>query len=138
QFTHGDWSISSAGDVNGDGFSDIIIGEGMIRQSFVIFGGRIPFLNVNAINVTTTYGTIPSSFEVELTGFMDGDTTSSLSSLPVASTTATPGSLPGTYPISVGGGASAVYAFNYKNGLLTILKAPLTVTPNSISTTYGT
>ena len=37
QRAHG-WSVSSAGDVNGDGFDDVIVGSLFDEQSYVIFG----------------------------------------------------------------------------------------------------
>ncbi|CAN7250637.1 hypothetical protein [Aminobacter aminovorans] len=62
------WSISSAGDVNGDGFDDIIIGapfadsligESQAGRAYVIFGGA-SLTNLDLANLTPTQGFIIS------------------------------------------------------------------------------
>ena len=56
-------------------------------------------------------------------GFVNGDTPASLTSLPVLTTTATDSSPVGTYPIHVSGAAATNYIIQYVDGTLTVLPA---------------
>jgi hypothetical protein len=98
-------------------------------------------LSVIANNVAMTYGAgaLPA-FTASYSGFLNGDTTAVLSGAPSLSTTATASSPAGAYPITAGAGtlAAANYAFGFVNGTLTIATTPLTVTANSVISTYGT
>jgi len=67
---------------------------------------------------------------VTYSGFVNGDTAQTLVSPPNVTTTATPTSPPGVYPISVGGAASPNYAISYVNSTLTV--KPVTVQGISI------
>lgn len=58
---------------------------------------------------------------VDYEGFKNNETTLALTKVPVATTTATLNSSPGTYPITVSGGQAINYDFTYVNGTLTIL-----------------
>ncbi|BAZ29674.1 hypothetical protein NIES4074_21210 [Cylindrospermum sp. NIES-4074] len=52
------YSVSSAGDVNGDGFDDVIIGARSSGQSYVVFGsssGFSPTLNLSTLNGTNGF-----------------------------------------------------------------------------------
>lgn len=139
--TAGDYSgvsVSSAGDVNKDGYSDIIIGadsaSSLAGKSYVIFGSA-PILQVKVNSETTTYGIIPIP-NIIYSGFINSDTPASLIAQPVTSTLATTTSSPGNYEVTISGGLSNYYIFNYTNGL-TITKTLLTITSN-METTYGT
>lgn len=57
-------------------------------------------------------------------GFVAGQGPESLETAPAASTTANQASLPGVYPITVGGGVSANYTFTYVPGTLTVTQSP--------------
>ncbi len=73
-------------------------------------------------------------------GFVYGDTTASLTTLPTLSTTATVGSDAGDYPITVSGAVDANYAITYVGGTLSILSTAPTATTLAWSTTntaYG-
>lgn len=59
------------------------------------------------------------------TGFVANEGPGDLVTAPVASTTATAASLPGTYPITLAGGVSNNYSFNYVAGVLTVVKTPI-------------
>ena len=59
-------------------------------------------------------------------GFVNGDSAASLTTLPTLSTSATSTSPPGSYPIVASGAASPNYAIHYVNGTLTV--TPLVVT----------
>ncbi|MBG1269793.1 beta strand repeat-containing protein [Nostoc sp. WHI] len=74
-------SVSSAGDVNGDGFDDVIIGAPGSVQSYVVFGsssGFSPTLNLSTLNGTNGF-TIngiagsQSGFSVSNAGDVNGD-----------------------------------------------------------------
>ena len=94
-------------------------------------------LTVTANNAAKTYGSANPSLSVAYTGFVNGDSSSSLTSQATASTSATSSSNAGTYPISASGAVDSNYAFNYVNGTLTVNPAPLTVTANNAAKTYG-
>jgi hypothetical protein len=72
----------------------------------------------------------PTVFNPIYTGFVNGDTPSSLTSQPTCTTSATQTSPVGTYPITCSGGVSANYSFIYVAG-------SLTVTPQAGSTDTG-
>lgn len=58
-------------------------------------------------------------------GFVANEGPGDLVTAPVASTTATAASLPGTYPITLSGGVSNNYSFTYVAGELTVVKTPV-------------
>jgi VCBS repeat-containing protein len=70
-------------------------------------------------------------------GFVNGDTAASLDTLPTLSTTATPASNVGTYPIVASGATAANYSLSFVSGTLTITAVPLTVTANDAARAYG-
>lgn len=91
-----------------------------VPQSFTI--AQAP-LTVTANNVTRLNDSPNPNFTYTITGFVNGETTGVISGAPVLTTTATPGSPAGTYPINVATGslAAANYAFaNFVTGTLTI------------------
>jgi hypothetical protein len=88
------WSVSSAGDINGDGIDDLIIGTpaadpngSYSGQSYVVFGRRLstnPSLNPSAFNLSDLNGTNGfkingiaaydfSSYSISSAGDMNGD-----------------------------------------------------------------
>jgi hypothetical protein len=77
-------------------------------------------LKVTADNKSKTFGLALPKLTLFYTGFGVGDDSSSLTTIPVVSTTATASSAVGTYPITVTGGASNNYTFEYIAGTLTI------------------
>jgi hypothetical protein len=79
-------------------------------------------LNVTVNSATRPYGTANPTLTAAVTGFVNGDPASVVSGSPALATTATPASLPGTYPITVGLGtlAAANYSFNLVGGTLTV------------------
>src|SRR6202000_384420 len=70
-------------------------------------------------------------------GFVNGETSSVLTAQPTLSTTATPASVVGTYPITPPGAAAANYTISYVPGTMTVGKATLTVTGSSPTKPYG-
>lgn len=94
-------------------------------------------LTVTAQNAARIYGDNNPPFEVKYSGFINSENESVLSEKPVASTTATPNSNVGTYPITVSGGSAKNYTLNYKDGVLTVNKAPLSARVVDASRLYG-
>ena len=94
-------------------------------------------LTVTASSLSKTYGSANPALTVAYAGFVLGDTASSLTTQPTATTSATGSSPAGTYATVPSGGASNNYNFTYVNGTLTVNKAPLTVTSSSPNKTYG-
>src|SRR5690606_10825811 len=83
-------------------------------------------------------GAANPTFTIAYSGFVNGDNASVINSAPSATTTATPTSGVGTYPITVSGGADDNYAFNYVPGVLTITKATITATAVNATKVYQT
>ncbi len=88
-------------------------------------------LTVQALDTSRTYGSSNPVFKASYSGFANGETlsTSGITGSPSLTSTATVGSVVGTYPITatLGSLASSNYNFSFVNGLLTINKAQLTV-----------
>jgi hypothetical protein len=100
-------------------------------------------LTVTADDKSKTYdGHIFTAFTATITGFVNGDTTSTVTGTPAFTGNASGASNAGTYTITPTQGtlAAANYDFpavNFKNGTLTINKADATWTTNNASKTYG-
>ncbi|MDN3654626.1 MBG domain-containing protein [Ferruginibacter paludis] len=93
-------------------------------------------LTVTANNVTRPYGE-NNQLTATYSGFVPGDSLqNSVTTLPVLSTTATQTSAIGTYPITVSGGTSSRYTFNYVPGVLTVVNNPCLLPPNT-ATNFG-
>jgi len=91
---------------------------------------------ITANNATRLYGTANSVFSASYAGFVNGDTTSVLGGTLSCSTTATPASPVGTYPITCSGQSGANYSIAYLPGQLTVNKATLTITANNLSKNF--
>jgi DNA-binding beta-propeller fold protein YncE len=95
-------------------------------------GGAIAFvhrmtspLTVNAPSASADYGNVPTSFTPTYTGFVNGDTPSSLTTQATCTTTASDTSPPGTYPITCSGASDPNYTIGYgPAGTLAITRAP--------------
>lgn len=94
-------------------------------------------LTVTADNKTRTYGSSNPTFTFTYSGFVNGEGTDSLLTLPTASSLATQLSNAGNYAIKVSGGTARSYSFNYVSGTLSITKAVLTATADNKSKSYG-
>ena len=93
-------------------------------------------LTIAAGYQTAAYGAALPTFAAFYSGFVDGDTAASLTTLPTLTTTAA-GSGVGTYPINPSDAVDPNYAITYVSGTLTITPALLTVSPNDLTAVYG-
>jgi MBG domain (YGX type)/Bacterial Ig-like domain (group 3)/FG-GAP repeat len=121
-----------------DGDSNFAPSQGEIDQMV----NPVP-LSVSADSKMAIYGGAVPTLTFEASGFVNGDTTSSLSAQPTCSTTATEDSSDqdtspvGTYPITCSGAEDSNYTISYTPGTLTVGPAPLDVTASSPSIVYG-
>src|SRR6185503_15482578 len=103
-----------------------ITASGAVSANYTIgyVGGTLTVapavLTVTANNKTKTYGAANPALTVSYSGFVNGDTAASLTAPPAVTTTATPGSGVGSYPITASGAASANYTIGYVAGTLTV------------------
>ncbi|WP_442940660.1 hypothetical protein [Nostoc sp.] len=105
-------SVSSAGDINGDGLDDVIIGG---QGGYVLFGNRAPVLDLNGnssgINFSTTFSGTPVSIIDRNFTLSDNNTTLAGATITITnllnsaaeSLNATPiGNITSTYNVSTG------------------------------------
>lgn len=93
-------------------------------------------LTVTAEHKTITYGDTLPELTFAYSGFLEGDTESSLDVPPVISSLEeTPGA--GTHSITLSGGSDSLYRFAYQHGVLTVHKAVLTVTADDKTKNFG-
>ena len=85
-------------------------------------------LNITANNAARAYDVANPAFTATYTGFVNGDTSASLTTQPTLTTTAVLLSPTGTYPITAAGAVDANYTITYTAGTLTIGKTAATVT----------
>ena len=96
-------------------------------------------LTITTYNSTKAYGAAVPTLAASYSGFVNGDTSASLTSLPVLSTTATAHSpvSAGPYPIIASGAADSDYTISYVAGALTVTPVALTITANNQTKVYG-
>ncbi len=105
---------------------DIVIAKGAVSNYNVTFvKGKLTVtkapLTVTAKDYTIKQGDEMPVFEVDYSGFKNGDTLEVLKQLPVIVCEATSESEPGTYDIVVSGAEASNYAMTFVNGTLTII-----------------
>ncbi|HVS97985.1 MAG TPA: MBG domain-containing protein, partial [Puia sp.] len=156
-------TVSYSGFVNGDNVSSLTTpstatttataGSGAGTYPITASGGSSPnysftyvsgilsvgkaVLTITATNATMTYGSAVPVLSVTYSGFVNGDNASSLTTQPTITTTASPSSPAGTYPITASGASDPNYVISYQTGTMTVNKAPLTVTAANQAMTYG-
>ena len=86
-------------------------------------------LTITADDQSMLYGTTVPDLTASYSGFVNGETLGSLTTLPTITTTATAASPLGSYPITVGGAADPDYAITYVGGTLSVV--PATPTANA-------
>lgn len=109
------------------------------------FDVEIPFtytinpatLKAKVDNVSREYGDNNPQFSSTYTGFVNNEDASVLTSHGTYSTTATAKSDVGNYTIKQTGATAQNYVFEYEDGTLTVNKAPLTMTANDKTISYG-
>lgn len=94
-------------------------------------------LKAKAKDATRQYGDADPQFSSTYTGFVNNEDARVIESHGTYSTTATAKSDVGTYAIRQSGASAMNYVFEYEDGTLTVNKAPLTMTANDKSMTYG-
>ncbi len=94
-------------------------------------------LTITANNQSKAYGAPLPTLSVGYSGFVNGDTSASLSMQPAISTTATSASHVGSYPTTASGAASNDYTISYVAGTLTVNPVALMITADSKSKSYG-
>jgi hypothetical protein len=95
-------------------------------------------LTITANNQTKAYGAALPVLTASYSGFVNGDTSGSLTPQPTLATIATAGSSVGIYAIMASGAVDSDYVISYIPGTLTITQVLLTVTANDASRPYGT
>ena len=105
----------------------IAVAQGTVANTLVAYVEgtltvkRAP-LTVKAQSYTIRQGEALPAFEVDYSGFKNGETESVLTKKPVAAAAATSASEPGTYDITVSGAEAQNYEISYVKGTLTIEK----------------
>ncbi len=94
-------------------------------------------LTITANNTNKVYGASNPTFTASYSGFVNGDTSSSLTTPVSLTTTATASSPAGPYTINASGAAFTNYTIGFVAGTLTIGTATITVTANDQSKAYG-
>lgn len=94
-------------------------------------------LTITANNATRAVGAPNPVFTVSYSGFVNGDTSASLAGALSCTTTATPASPAGTYPINCSGLTSTNYNISWAPGTLTVTPAGpiLTINPTALAFT---
>jgi len=91
-------------------------------------------LNITADDKTKLFGKPNPLLTASYSGFVNNETSSALTTLPVITTTALLASAPGQYPITTAGAAAVNYTITYTAGILTVLPPELSlVIPNTFT-----
>jgi probable HAF family extracellular repeat protein len=106
-----------------------------VQQTATINVTSVP-LTITANNQTMVSGQPVPALTASYSGFVNGDSPASLTTQPVLTTTATSGSPPGTYPITVSGAQDPDYTITYVNGVLTVTP-PVVIGPVATTTTVS-
>ncbi len=88
-------------------------------------------LTVTANSTSKVYGSANPTFSDTITGYVNGDTSASLTTQPTLTTSATVASQVGSYPITASGAIDADYTISYKPGTLSITQCPTTAAVSS-------
>ncbi|HXT35035.1 MAG TPA: MBG domain-containing protein [Chloroflexota bacterium] len=95
------------------------------------------WLGITADNQTKVYGDALPPLTVTYAGFVNGDTTASLTTLPTLTTPATAASHVGAYAITPSGAVASDYFMFYTDGSLSVTPAPLTIFADYQTKVYG-
>ena len=101
------------------------VGLGLTNYSIGYSNGTLTVtqavLVATADNQSRAFGQPNPALTINFSGFVNGEGTNVLDSLPLASTTATNTTTPGNYPITLSGGLDDNYSFSLIAGTLAIL-----------------
>jgi YVTN family beta-propeller protein len=102
----------------------ICSGQSAANYSIIYLPGQLAvtpaMLTITANNLTKNFDAPNPTLTWTASGFVNGDSTSVLTTLPTCTTTATTTSPVGIYPITCSGAATANYTFSYVPGTLTV------------------
>src|ERR1019366_2480009 len=138
-------SSATAATANAGTYTGTITPTGAVDSNYTIsyaagnlIIGKAP-LTITANNQTMTYGGSMPTLTAGYTGFVNSDTSSSLSAAPTVSSATAATANAGTYTgtITATGAVDSNYTISHATGNLTISKAPLTITAQNQSMTYG-
>ena len=120
----------------------VILEKGTIKNDTIFFTNGTLQVNKALLNVTVDatereYGDDNPEFKVSYQGFKNSDTQNVLTEFPCAETIATKNSDVGEYDIIVSGGEAQNYEITCHNGMLTIVKAMLSVKADNVEREYG-
>ncbi len=96
---------------------------------------RAPLV-ITVADKTRVYGSANPAFTASYSGFVNGDNSSVVTGLTLASS-ATAASDVGSYAITASGATASNYIISFVNGTLNVTKAPLTITANDASRALG-
>ena len=106
-------------------------------QTVTLSGTGAPApLVITASSGSMTYGGTVPTITASYSGFVNGDTSASLTPPPTCSTSATTTSSVATYPSSCSGAVDGNYTISYVNGTVTINKAAATVTLSQLTQSF--
>jgi hypothetical protein len=94
-------------------------------------------LTITASSHSTTYGAAPIATTASYSGFKNGETAAVLTQQPVCGNPVVPTSPVGTYTSTCHGATAANYDISYVDGVVTVNKAPLTITAADSTAPYG-
>ncbi len=121
---------------------EIVVGRGTVEGDFTVNNGKLTItkapLSVSGGTYTIKQGEPLPAFAAVYSGFKNGETEDVLAKKPELGTTASSGSAPGTYDVTVSGAEAGNYAISYVNGTLNIVEAdPVVVTAKNYIREYG-
>ncbi len=93
------------------------------------------FITANATN--KIYGATLPGFTASYSGFVNGDTNTSLTTQATLTSSASPASPVGAYTITASGATSSNYDITHVNGTLTVTPAELVITADNTNKVYG-
>ncbi len=94
-------------------------------------------LTITADDKTKDYGAPLPTLTVSYSGFVNDDTSASLTTQPTISTTGTKSSPVGSYPITASGAVDNNYAISYVAGTLSVIPVALTIMADDKTKDYG-
>ena len=94
-------------------------------------------LTIKANDASKVYGAVMPALTASYSGWVNGDSTTSLVHQAMLSTLATSASNVGSYPIVASGAVSADYAIRYVSGALTVTPASMVITADNTTKVYG-